>query len=110
MLNSAIGGDFYSVTPSGGSASSINAAAFLNDGNWSLAITSASGSATTVSVSLPATGAAPTQAFELSAATPTTTNESGNNVTISSATIMAPLQVTIPAYGFVILLPAGATL
>ncbi|HLW71259.1 MAG TPA: hypothetical protein VKS22_11630, partial [Candidatus Binataceae bacterium] len=107
MLNSAVGGAFYPVSASGPGAGGLNAAAFLRKGNWAVAITSGNASPITLSITLSAAGAPPTQAFELSAATPTTTNELANNVTIARAAITAPLRVTIPAYGFVILLPAA---
>ena len=65
MLNSAIAGDYYPATTSN---TGITAAAFLSNSKWSVAIVSASATPTTVSLSLPSAGVAPTQAFSLSAA------------------------------------------
>jgi hypothetical protein len=112
MLNSAIAGDYYPVTTSN---TGITAAAFLANSNWSLAIVSANANPTTISLSLPSTGVAPTQAFSLSAATLTSTNDvTADNATGAPQVSIAPItlsgnQVTIPAYGLVVLLPAGAS-
>jgi hypothetical protein len=112
MLNSAIAGDFYPATAA--NAGAITAGAFLAGSNWSLAIASANPSATTLNLSLPASGAPPSQAFSLSAPTPLSTNDvtAGNptgdpQVSISSIPFTGT-QITIPPYGFVVLLPNGA--
>jgi hypothetical protein len=111
MLNSAIAGDYYPATTSN---TGITAAAFLANSKWSVAIVSASANPTTVSLSLPSAGAAPTQAFSLSAATLTSTNDvTADNATGAPEVSIAPItlsgnQVIVPPYGLVVLLPAGA--
>jgi len=111
MLNSAIAGDYYPATTSN---TGITAAAFLANSKWSVAIVSASANPTTVSLSLPSAGVAPTQAFSLSAATLTSTNDvTADNATGAPEVSIAPItlsgnQVIVPPYGLVVLLPAGA--
>jgi hypothetical protein len=111
MLNSAIAGDFHAATAS--NAGSITAAAFLSNSGWSLAIASANSSPTVLTVSLPANGTPPSQAFTLSGPTPTLMNDvSASNPTGNAQVSIAPItvsgnQVTVPPYGFVVLLPAG---
>jgi len=105
MLNSAVGGAFYPVSASGPGAGGLNAAAFFNNRKWSFAITSANSTPTTVSITMPSIGIAPTQASQLSASSATSTNESSTEVTIAPADLTGALQVTVPAYGFVVLTP-----
>jgi hypothetical protein len=112
MLNSAIAGDFYRVTAA--NADAITGAAFLSSSGWSLAIASSNPSPTTLTLNLPTTGAAPSQGFSLSAETPTATNDvTVNNATGTPQVSIVPItlagnQITIPPYGLVVLLPAGA--
>jgi hypothetical protein len=109
MLNSAVGGDFYPVTAAGAGASGINAAAFLNHGDLSMAITSASATPTTVSIS-PADPVGSWSVLQLKAPSATATNEVGTGVSIvPEPTVSNPVTLSISAYGFVVLLPAHGT-
>jgi hypothetical protein len=105
MLNKAIGGDYHSVTATGPNATTLNAAAFLSNAGWSLAIVSGCANPTRVSIKLPPNGAPPSRSFILSAPSITSTNESGEEVKIVSAPLSGESGITIPAYGLVVLLP-----
>jgi hypothetical protein len=109
MLNCAIGnGDFYPVTASGPDASGINAAAFFDGDDWSMAITNAKSAATTISVTMPSPAGGTWVVGELSSASPTNTNETSTDVTIDRMTpVSSPATVTVPAYGLVVLSPVG---
>jgi hypothetical protein len=111
MLNAAISGDFYPVTVSGPGSSGVKAAAFLGTNGWSIAIVSASSTPSQVTINQPASGAAPTEAYTLSAATPLSTNDVTSNnpsgdqqVSIVQSSV-SDNRVTVPAYGLVVLLP-----
>jgi hypothetical protein len=104
MLNDAIGGDFHQVSASGTGSSGLSAAAFLSTNGWSLVIASANATPTQVSISLPASGDPPTQAYMLSAPSITSDNETATNVKIVPTTFSGGI-VTIPACGVVELKP-----
>jgi hypothetical protein len=115
MLNAAISGDFYPVTVAGPGASGITAAAFLGPNGWSIAIVSSNSSPSQVTVSVPSSGAPPTQVLTLSGASPTSTNDitTGNpsgaqQVSIVQSSLAANNQVTVPAYGLVVVVPAAS--
>lgn len=105
MLNTVIGGDFHKVTTSGPGSGNLTAAAFLNNGNWAVAIASSNAVPTTVQVLLPSGGTAPSIANELAASAITSDNETSTAVTISSIGLSPGPQVTVPAYGLVTLIP-----
>jgi len=106
MLNEAIAGDFHTVTVAG--ADGLTAAAFLSSAGWSLAIASSSQKVTHVAIEFPTTAHLPTRMLMLQAANITSTNESSQSVNISQTALAEGLQnVAVPAYGLVVLLPAG---
>src|SRR5579863_5014106 len=106
MLNSAVGGAFYPVSASGPGAGGLNAAAFFNNRKWSFAITSANSTPTQITLSLPARRVGKWSVTELNAPSPTATNESSTQVLITSGPAVSnPITLSIPAYGFVVLLP-----
>ena len=103
MINDAIAGDLYHVTPSGAAANGIKAVAFKSPAGWSLVVVSSLAAPTTITVTLPTSGASPTRAQTLSAASLTADNESTTDVTVESLTTGPNLRVTIPPYGVVTL-------
>jgi hypothetical protein len=106
MLNEAIGGDFHSVTVAG--ATGLTAAAFLSSAGWSLAIASSNRSATRVAINFPTAANLPTRLLTLQSPSITATNESQQAVKISQTTLArGPLNVSVPEYGFIVLLPPG---
>jgi hypothetical protein len=113
MLNRAIAGDFYPVTVPAG-VSGINAAAFLSSAGWSLAIVSSNPGPTPLTLSLPAGATPPAQLLTLSAPTITSTNDvtannpSGQQQVSIVNTPFSGTQLTIPPYGFVVLLPPNS--
>jgi hypothetical protein len=108
MLNQAIGGDYHSVTALGPNAATLNAAAFLSNAGWSMAIVSTSASPTQVSIKFPTAGTPPSRGLVLSAPSPTSTNESADDQVKISSYAVSPSQVTIPPYGLVVMLPAAS--
>ena len=106
MLNTAIGGDFHRTTIAG--TTGLTAAAFLSSAGWSLAIASSNPRATKVAIDFPTVANLPTRMETLQSCSATATNENQRAVTITRTTIGGGLQnVSVPAYGFVVLLPAG---
>jgi hypothetical protein len=103
MLNRAIAGDFHPVRADA-DAKAINAAAFLSRAGWSLALVSTSSSPLEVSVKLPAQGIQPSRALML-AGPLVSKNGLGDDVRIQQTALTSGLEVTIPAYGFAVLLP-----
>jgi hypothetical protein len=106
MLNQAVGGDFYPVTAVGPGAAGLTAAAFLNGSAWALAIASANSSPTPVAIVLPVLRTNAWSQFTLAAPTVTTTNETGNQVQIIKTSLSNLSQLTIPPYGFVVVVPS----
>ena len=106
MLNEAIAGDFHTVTIAG--TGGLTAVGFLSSAGWSLAIVSTSQRVTHVAINFPTAAHLPTRMLTLQAGSITATNESRQSVKISQTIPPGGLQkVAVPAYGFVVLLPAG---
>jgi hypothetical protein len=104
MLNSAIAGDFHAVNAAGG-LEGIDAAAFSTSAGWSLAIVSTESAPIQFSIELPSGGVRPSRLLMLSAPSLTSSNESTPEVRIVETTLSPALHITIPAYGFIVLLP-----
>ena len=100
---------YHSVTAKGANASTLNAAAFLSDGRWSMVIASASPTPTSLSIKFPAGGTPPSRSLTLSAPSITSTNESvDDQVKIVSAEV-SQSQITVPAYGLVVMLSSPSS-
>jgi hypothetical protein len=109
MINHAIEGDYHSVTAEGADASTLNAAAFLSNGRWSMVIVSASPTPTSLSIKFPPGGTPPSRSLTLSAPSITSTNESvDDQVKIISADV-SQSQITVPAYGLVVMLSSSSS-
>ncbi len=106
MLNKAIGGDFHPVTISG--ATGLTAVAFLSSAGWSMAIASTNSTLTKVAINFPTTAPAPTRFLSLESSSVTATNETQEQVKIGQVAEPKGLQnVSVPAYGFLVMLPPG---
>ena len=106
MMNQAIGGDFHPVTIAG--ATGLTAVAFRSSAGWSMAIASSNPGATNVAVAFPTGATQPTRLLTLNSSSITATNETAKNVTIAQATLAQGFQnISVPAYGFIVLLPPG---
>jgi hypothetical protein len=103
MLNRAIAGDFHPVSANR-DAKGVNAAAFLSRAGWSLAVVSTNASPLEVSIELPTQGIRPSRVLILTGPI-VSDNETGDAVHIQETPLPSGLQLTIPAYGFMVLLP-----
>lgn len=109
MLNQVAGGSLHAIHPidSDERSQNLTAAAFRNANDWSAAIVSANPAPLEVTLTFPDDERAlPAYAAVLSASSPTATNEEGNHVSVVKDELQKnkrTVQVTVPAYGFVVL-------
>lgn len=107
MLNQIAGGSLHAIRGSDERTKNLTSAAFRNLNSWSAAIVSANPTATEIKLTFPNDERTlPGYAYVLSAPSPTTTNEDGQNVSIAREGVQTQertVTVTVPAYGFVVL-------
>lgn len=109
MLNRVVGGDSYTLDSSSSSTKSENvtAIAFKQNVMWKAAIVSENNTDTVINVTFPDDGVPLPASYQvLNSATPFDTNEVDENVTIvqkNGAIKERTVQVTVPAYGLVVL-------
>jgi hypothetical protein len=107
MLNMALPGDAHALRLSGPGSETLAAAAIRRADGWALALVSASAEAQTVHIKLPPDGQAPRTLRKLDAAQPSSSNENQEDVRIVETRLpdRRPLEITVPAWGFVVLTP-----
>jgi hypothetical protein len=113
MLNKVVAGDLYNVqTPDSRAAENLSAGIFHSKNGWAVALVSSAPFSRIVSLNFPASpsGPLPRRLLRLDTSDPEATNETREEVRVLEEAITpqgTTVTVSLPAWGFVTLLPPG---